>query len=129
MAFLGTLYFRLQCTVLCLVNVLKCLIILHVQTTIQLLNKRLPIFVSSLWLRFILFRFDFRTSGSGSDIHRGRGQEIDSIQHFSMSVCDNIYCDISDDLGSKDEESKSWSHFWRNIFQKNKKGLETTIIV
>ena len=67
--------------------------------------------------------FDFRTSGSGSgsDIHRGRGQEIDSIQHFSMSVCDNIYCDISDDLGSKDEESKSWSHFWRNIFHKNKK--------
>ena len=45
---------------------------------------------------------------------------VDNIEPFS--VCDNIYCDITDDIEcSSQEQHKSWSDFLRNIFHQNDK--------
>ena len=56
------------------------------------------------------------------DIYRLRlQQESEAIEHFS--VCDNIYCDISDNIDYPDpqQDNKSWSEFWKKIFYGNKK--------
>ena len=56
------------------------------------------------------------------DLYRLRLQsKSDAIENFS--VCDNIYCDISDniDYQDPDQENKSWSEFWRKMFYGNKK--------
>ena len=50
-------------------------------------------------------------------------ENIDNIEPFN--VCDNIYCDITDDniecSSQQTQDNSSWSDFWRNIFNQNKK--------